>query len=229
LTPSIKSKTSYFTLHWALAVIVGVLLLDQCSKFYIKLNYPLSGYGVPPILDWGFFKILFVENSGMAMGTQLNDILPFINDEFAKLILTLFRLIAIGGLGYWLWNTLKKQDALLLSWALSLIFAGALGNIIDSVFYGVIFTDSYRTIATLFPEQGYAPLFFGHVVDMLQFPLVEWDWPEWVPFVGGDHFLFFQYIFNIADVAISTGVGILIVFNKKIFSKLEQSDVSLEE
>jgi signal peptidase II len=229
LTPSIKSKTSYFTLRWALAVIVGVLLLDQCSKFYIKLNYPLSGYGVPPILDWGFFKILFVENSGMAMGTQLNDILPFINDEFAKLILTLFRLIAIGGLGYWLWNTLKKQDALLLSWALSLIFAGALGNIIDSVFYGVIFTDSYRTIATLFPEQGYAPLFFGHVVDMLQFPLVEWDWPEWVPFVGGDHFLFFQYIFNIADVAISTGVGILIVFNKKIFSKLEQSDVSLEE
>jgi signal peptidase II len=124
---------------------------------------------------------------------------------------------------------LKKQDALLLSWALSLIFAGALGNIIDSVFYGVIFTDSYRTIATLFPEQGYAPLFFGHVVDMLQFPLVEWDWPEWVPFVGGDHFLFFQYIFNIADVAISTGVGILIVFNKKIFSKLEQSDESLEE
>ena len=113
MTPSIKSKTSYFTLHWALAVIVGVLLLDQCSKFYIKLNYPLSGYGVPPILDWGFFKILFVENSGMAMGTQLNDILPFINDEFAKLILTLFRLIAIGGLGYWLWNTLKKQDALL--------------------------------------------------------------------------------------------------------------------
>ncbi|MDA0792559.1 MAG: lipoprotein signal peptidase [Bacteroidetes bacterium] len=229
MTPSIKSKTSYFTLRCALAVIVGVLLLDQCSKFYIKLNYPLSGYGVPPILDWGFFKILFVENSGMAMGTQLNDILPFINDEFAKLILTLFRLIAIGGLGYWLWNTLKKQDALLLSWALSLIFAGALGNIIDSVFYGVIFTDSYRTIATLFPEQGYAPLFFGHVVDMLQFPLVEWDWPEWVPFVGGDHFLFFQYIFNIADVAISTGVGILIVFNKKIFSKLEQSDESLEE
>ncbi len=229
MTPSIKSKTSYFTLRWSLAVIVGVLLLDQCSKFYIKLNYPLSGYGVPPILDWGFFKILFVENSGMAMGTQLNDILPFINDEFAKLILTLFRLIAIGGLGYWLWNTLKKQDALLLSWALSLIFAGALGNIIDSVFYGVIFTDSYRTIATLFPEQGYAPLFFGHVVDMLQFPLVEWDWPEWVPFVGGDHFLFFQYIFNIADVAISTGVGILIVFNKKIFSKLEQSDESLEE
>lgn len=223
MTPSIKSKLSYFNSRWALAVIVGVLLIDQCSKFYIKLNYPLSGYGVSPILDWGFFKILFVENSGMAMGTELNDILPFISDELAKLILTLFRLIAISGLGYWLWKTLKKQNAVLLSWALSLIFAGALGNIIDSVFYGIIFTDSYRNIATLFPEQGYAPLFFGHVVDMLQFPLVEWDWPEWLPLIGGKHFLFFQYIFNIADVAISTGVGILIFFNKKIFSKSDQS------
>ena len=196
---------------------MAILLLDQGSKIYIKLHYPLSGYGVPPIVDWGFFKLLFVENKGMAMGTKLNDFLPFITEKTAKLILTVFRIIAIFGLGYWLWDTIKKQSGVLLNWALALIFAGALGNIIDSVFYGVLFSDSYGKVAQIFPDQGYAPLFYGHVVDMLQFPLVEWTWPSWMPLVGGDSFLFFQYIFNIADTAISTGVGILLVFNKKIF------------
>jgi len=196
-----------------------ILLLDQGSKFYIKLNYPLSGYGVPAILDWGFFKLLFVENKGMAMGAKLNDFIPFISEATSKLILTLFRIVAIFGLGYWLLDSIKKQSGILLNWALALIFAGALGNIIDSVFYGVIFTDSYGKIAEIFPEKGYASLFYGNVVDMLQFPLVEWTWPSWIPFVGGENYLFFQYIFNIADTAISTGVGILIFFNKKIFSK----------
>jgi signal peptidase II len=196
---------------------LAILLLDQGSKIYIKLHYPLSGYGVPPIVDWGFFKLLFVENKGMAMGTKLNDFLPFITEKTAKLILTVFRIIAIFGLGYWLWDTIKKQSGVLLNWALALIFAGALGNIIDSVFYGVLFSGSYGKVAQIFPDQGYAPLFYGHVVDMLQFPLVEWTWPSWMPLVGGDNFLFFQYIFNIADTAISTGVGILLIFNKKIF------------
>lgn len=215
---TLKAKQTYFNHFWALALILLILILDQGTKFYIKLHYPLSGYSIPAILDWGFFKILFVENSGMAMGTKLNDFIPFINEETAKLMLTLFRVVAIFGLGYWLWSTLKKQTSTLLCWALALIFAGALGNIIDSIFYGVLFSDSYNQIATFLPEQGYAPLFYGRVVDMLQFPLVEWDWPEWMPWIGGEHFLFFQYIFNIADTAISTGVGILIVFNKKIFS-----------
>ena len=151
------------------------------------------------------------------MGTKLNDFLPFITEKTAKLILTVFRIIAIFGLGYWLWDTIKKQSGVLLNWALALIFAGALGNIIDSVFYGVLFSGSYGKVAQIFPDQGYAPLFYGHVVDMLQFPLVEWTWPSWMPLVGGDSFLFFQYIFNIADTAISTGVGILLIFNKKIF------------
>ncbi|MFZ9075299.1 MAG: lipoprotein signal peptidase [Flavobacteriaceae bacterium] len=195
------------------------MLIDQGTKIYIKLHYPLTGYGVPPILDWGFFKLLFVENKGMAMGTKLNDFIPFISENSAKLILTLFRLVAISGLGYWLWDSVKKQTNTLLNWALALIFAGALGNIIDSVFYGILFSDSYGQIAQIFPEKGYAPLFYGHVVDMLQFPLVEWTWPSWVPVVGGENYLFFQYIFNVADTSISTGVGILIVFNKKIFSK----------
>jgi len=161
------------------------------------------------------------------MGTKLNDIIPFISEDGAKLFLTLFRLVAIVGLGYWLWDSIKKNAPILLNLALSLIFAGALGNIIDSVFYGVTFSDSYGRIATVFPEQGYAPLFYGHVVDMLQFPLVEWTWPSWIPGIGGNNFLFFQYIFNVADTAISTGVGILIVFNKKIFSEKESKiDVS---
>lgn len=196
-----------------------ILLLDQGTKIYIKLNYPLSGYGVPPIVDWGFFKLLFVENKGMAMGTKLNDFLPFISEDTAKLVLTLFRIVAIFGLGYWLWDAVKKQTSTLLNWALALIFAGALGNIIDSVFYGVLFSDSYGKVAQIFPAEGYAPLFYGHVVDMLQFPLVEWTWPSWMPLVGDEEYLFFQYIFNLADTAISTGVGILIVFNKRIFSK----------
>ena len=153
------------------------------------------------------------------MGAKLNDFLPFISEDTAKLVLTLFRIVAIFGLGYWLWDAVKKQTSTLLNWALALIFAGALGNIIDSVFYGVLFSDSYGKVAQIFPAKGYAPLFYGNVVDMLQFPLVEWTWPSWMPMVGGEEYLFFQYIFNLADTAISTGVGILIVFNKRIFSK----------
>ena len=109
--------------------------MDQTSKFLIKLNYPLSQYGNSAILDWGFFKLLFVENKGMAMGTKLNDVLPFLSDKAAKLVLTVFRLLAIIGIGYWLWDNIRKQTSNLFRWALCLIFAGALGNIIDSVFY----------------------------------------------------------------------------------------------
>ena len=110
----------------------------------------------------------------MAMGTKINDFIPFINENTGKLILTIFRVAAISGLGYWLLDSIRKQSGVLLCWALSLIFAGALGNIIDSIFYGVLFSDSNGQIAQFFPEKGYAPLFYGHVVDMLQFPLVEW-------------------------------------------------------
>lgn len=201
-------------------IILCLLLLDQAFKFFIKLNYPLSLYGNGAIIDWGFFKLLFVENKGMAMGTKLNDFLPFFSDKTAKLVLTVFRLLAIVGIGYWLWDNIRKQSSNLFRWALCLIFAGALGNIIDSVFYGVIFSHSYGQVATIFPKGGgYAPIFQGHVVDMLQFPLVSWNWPDWMPWVGGEHYTFFQYVFNIADFAISVGVGILIVFNKRIFGQ----------
>lgn len=196
-------------------------MLDQGSKIYIKLHFPLTLYGDQAIVDWGFFKLLFVENKGMAMGTKLNDLFPFLSDNIAKLILTLVRIVAIVAIGYWLWDNLNKHRSRIFLWALCLIFAGALGNIIDSVFYGLLFSDSFGQVATFLPEQGYAPLFFGHVVDMLQFPLATWEWPQWLPFVGGESYTFFQYIFNVADTAISTGVGLLIVFNRKVFNSSE--------
>lgn len=216
-----KFKPSNINLPKAVVIILCLLLMDQASKFFIKMNYPLSLYGNSAIIDWGFFKLLFVENKGMAMGTKLNDILPFLSEKTAKLVLTVFRLVAIIGIGYWLWdNIIHKQTSNLFRWALCLIFAGALGNIIDSVFYGMIFSHSYGQVATLFPEGGgYAPVFQGHVVDMLQFPLVSWNWPDWMPWVGGERYTFFQYVFNIADSAISIGVGILIFFNKQIFGQ----------
>lgn len=201
----------------ALILIILVLVIDQVSKMYIKLNFPLSVYGGNAIVDWGVFKILFIENKGMAWGTKINDIVPFISEEVGKLILTLFRLVAIAFLGNWLWKILSTKSSQLLIWALCLIFAGAIGNIIDSVFYGIWFSHSYGQIAEFMPEQGYASLFYGHVVDMLQFPLAAWIWPTWVPFVGGESYTFFEYVFNIADFAISCGVGILLFFNKRIF------------
>ena len=146
-------------LHGVIIILI-ILALDQFSKIYIKLNYPITVFSNETILDWGFFKILFVENKGMAMGAKLNDIIPFLTENTSKLLLTVFRLIAIVGIGYWLQDLYKGKSSVYLRWSLCFIFAGALGNIIDSVFYGLIFTDSYGQIATFHPGQGYAPMFF---------------------------------------------------------------------
>ncbi|GGD51709.1 lipoprotein signal peptidase [Muriicola marianensis] len=198
----------------SLVLVIVILLVDQISKVYIKTHFML-GESVD-VFDW--FKILFIENEGAAWGTKLSDLLP-ISDSAGKLILTVFRLFAITGIGYWLWDSIKKGASSTLITAVSLIFAGAVGNIVDSLFYGMIFNDSYNTVATLFSEDPYGKLFYGKVVDMLYFPLIDTVWPEWVPFVGGQDFRFFEPVFNIADTAISTGVGILVVFNKKAFGK----------
>jgi len=200
----------------AILLIVLVLVVDQISKIYIKTNFYL-GESVE-VFNW--FKILFIENEGAAWGAKLSDIFP-ISDENGKLILTLFRLLAICGIGYWLWDILRKAGSRTLILAVSLIFAGALGNIIDSLFYGLIFNDSSNQIATFMADDNYGGLFYGKVVDMLYFPLIDATWPEWVPFVGGGSFRFFEPVFNLADTAISTGVGILLVFNKKAFGKKE--------
>ena len=148
----------------------------------------------------------------MAWGTK-------IPGTYGKLILTIFRLLAITGIGYWLYDASTKHSSRYLMVAISLIFAGAVGNIIDSVFYGQLFSDSHHQLAEMFTDKPYQKWFHGEVVDMLYFPIFEGHFPDWFPIWGGQPFKFFNAIFNIADVAISTGVGILIVFNKKAFAK----------
>lgn len=201
------------SLKKASLIIVLVLLIDQISKIYIKTNFVLGEF----VEVFGWFKILFIENEGAAWGTKISDIIPFVSDEAGKLFLTIFRLIAICGIGYWLYSSIKKGGTQTLIWAQALIFAGAMGNIIDSVFYGVLFNESYGQVATLFAENPYSSLFHGRVVDMLYFPLIDTVWPEWMPWLGGKTLRFFEPVFNIADTAISTGVGILLVFNKRAF------------
>ena len=161
----------------------------------------------------------------MAWGTKISDFISFISDRTAKVILTSFRIVAIFGIGYWLYDARKKQSSKILIIAIALIFAGALGNIIDSVFYGVLFDDSYSQVASFLPEAGgYDNLLHGKVVDMLHFPLFEVDLPEWFPFSAGKRFSFFDPVFNIADMAISTGFIMLIVFNKKAFGESPKTD-----
>ncbi len=191
----------------AYLIIFLVLLVDQVSKIYIKTNFLL--HEEVHVFNW--FKILFVENEGMAWGAE-------IPGAYGKIALTLFRIVAVFGIGYWLWDSVKKQGSNLLIVAISLILAGAFGNIIDSVFYGRIFNDSSFEVATLFSDKPYAPWFYGKVVDMFYFPIIkDYPMPEWVPIIGGTNFTFFNAIFNVADVAISTGVGLLLVFNKRAF------------
>ncbi|MCK5400975.1 MAG: lipoprotein signal peptidase [Flavobacteriaceae bacterium] len=205
-------------------IIVLILLVDQISKIYIKTHFVLG----EDLKVFSWFQILFIENNGMAWGAKLNDFLPFISERTGKLILTLFRLFAIAGIGYWLVNTIKNNGSKILIIAISLIFAGALGNIIDSVFYGVLFSDSYGELAEFLPKDGgYDSLFHGKVVDMLHFPLWKGYLPEWLPFWGGQYFTFFDPVFNIADIAISTGIGILLVFNKKAFPKQDEQVKSI--
>lgn len=190
-------------------IIALILIVDQISKIYIKTNFFLG----EEIRVFEWFRILFVENEGMAWGMKLPG-------AYGKLLLTSFRLLAIVGIGYWLYDSIRKKLPTVVLVALCLVFAGAFGNIIDSVFYGVIFNDSVNQVATLFPEGGgYGILFHGKVVDMLYFPIWSGYLPEWVPFRGGQYFTFFEPVFNIADTSISIGIGLLLLFNKSAFPK----------
>ena len=195
-------------------LIAIILFFDQASKIYIKTHFELGQE--LKVFDW--FRVFFIENEGMAWGAKLSDISSYITDSTAKLFLSLFRVFAVCGIGYWLFQSLQKQASTMLIISITLVFSGALGNIIDSVFYGLLFDTSSGQIASFLPEKGYSGLFYGNVVDMLYFPMFKGYFPDWVPFVGGQYFSFFDPVFNIADMAISTGVGLLLFFNKKAFS-----------
>ena len=180
--------------------------LDQWSKIYIKTHFILN----EAVRVFSWFQIYFVENEGAAWGTK-------IPGEYGKLLLTLFRIIAVIGIGYWLITATKKQQPKVLIVSISLILAGALGNIIDSVFYGILFNHSYGQIATLFSNEPYGTLLHGKVVDMFYFPLIDTTLPNWVPIWGGERFRFFEPVFNVADSAICIAVGLMIIFHKKVF------------
>ncbi|CAG0961987.1 signal peptidase II [Flavobacteriales bacterium] len=203
-----------------LPVVILVLLIDQISKIWIKTNMYL-GQEFHVLGDW--FIIHFTENNGMAFGLELGG-------EIGKIILSVFRILAVIVIGYFVFRLPKEGAPKGLIICGALVLAGAIGNIIDSVFYGLIFNESYGQVATLFPaEGGYAPILQGRVVDMLYFPLIEGFFPEWVPFWGGEYFLFFRPVFNIADSAISVGIFIIFIFHKRFFNKKKSSEETITE
>ena len=184
------------------AIVAGIIVVDQIVKILVKTHMHI-GEDIPLIGEW--CRLHFIENEGFAFGMSFGG-------AAGKIGLTLFRIVATGVIAWFIWKQLKQNGRTSLIACLVLIFAGAIGNLIDSCFYGLLFNESFYNVATLFPpEGGYAPLLQGKVVDMFYFPLFDFYWPEWVPMIGGDHFEFFSAIFNVADAAITIGVIWLIV------------------
>jgi len=191
---------------WAIAFILLILIIDQIIKIWIKTTMTLDESVV--VTNW--FRIHFIENNGMAMGIEVT----------GKLFLSIFRIIAVIAIAYYIFQLVKKDFKFSYILFVSLVFAGAVGNIVDSIFYGVIFNESTPTqVAVLFsPEGGYSTWLHGKVVDMFHFPLFSFTWPAWIPFLGGSQFEFFKYIFNFADASISVGAIVLLLFYRKTFS-----------
>lgn len=205
----------------SIPLIVFILIADQIIKFWIKLTMTI-GEEYSVFDHW--FYIHFTENEGMAFGMTFGG-------ESGKLALSLFRIVAIGAIGWYLSDLIRKKANTGLIMSISLILVGALGNMIDSAFYGLIFSSSsYHTMATFLPEGGgYASFLHGKVVDMFYFPIIEGHYPTWMPFWGGDEFVFFRPVFNIADSSITTGVLILLLFQRKFFMKPDQKEDEQKE
>ena len=204
--------SKYFTKgRIALLIIFAVLIIDQIIKIWVKTH--MYWHESIRVTDW--FYIFFTENNGMAFGMEI----------FAKFFLTSFRIVAVGLIGWLLYKFVKKCMKTGFIVCVALILAGAAGNIIDSLFYGVLFNEStHAQIATFLPpEGGYASLFYGKVVDMFYFPIIDTYWPSWMPFVGGEHFIFFSPIFNFADASISCGTIALLLFYSKSFNEAYHS------
>ncbi|MCR5014867.1 MAG: lipoprotein signal peptidase [Bacteroidales bacterium] len=192
-------------------LVVALLIIDQVIKLLVKTNMTL-GQSIHVFGDW--FQIYFIENNGMAFGMQFGG-------HIGKYLLSIFRIVLVGVIIVYINRLLKKPET---PWGvlvgLSAIMCGALGNIVDSLFYGLIFSEStFTQVAQLFPEGGgYAPFLQGRVVDMLYFPLIDTDLPSWVPFWGGRHIIFFRPIFNFADSCITCGAIYLLIFHWRFFS-----------
>ena len=202
-----------------LFLILLVLIIDQIIKIYVKTHFTIGDE--TEVLGLSWFRIHFLENKGMAFGMNLGD-------KGGKILLTSLRIVLSVLIFLYMHRLIRKKERKIIIYSFALIFAGAVGNIIDSVFYGVVFNES--TIfapSTIFPDKGYAPLFFGRVVDMFYFPLIDTVWPEWMPIMGGNAFRFFNAIFNFADASITIGVLMLLVAilikPKNQFSKEERT------
>lgn len=191
-------------------IIALIIIADQVLKIWIKTHFTYGNTGVTG-MNW--FQLYFIENKGMAWGWEFGG-------SWGKMLLTLFRLAAVIFGTWYLSKIVKQQYTTGFIVCAALIYAGALGNLLDSMFYGMIFEESsYSHVARMFPADGYAGFLHGRVVDMLYFPIIDSRFPSWVPLVGGDDFEFFSPIFNIADASISTGVITLLVFQKRFFKK----------
>lgn len=198
----------------SLIIIFLILIVDQVLKIWVKTTMSLGDEFVV-FKDW--FILHFVENNGMAFGFEFAG-------EYGKMFLSIFRILAVVAIGWYLFKLAKQKEfpfGFIVS--ISLIFAGAIGNIIDSLFYGLIFQDSYGQVSAIFPEGGgYAGFLHGKVVDMFYFPLINGRYPEWLPFLGGNQFIFFRPVFNIADSAITIGIFSILIFYRKYFNTVEK-------
>lgn len=191
-------------------LIISILAVDQAVKFIIKTNMVI-GDEIPVFGNW--FRIHFLENNGMAFGMEWGG-------KTGKVALSVFRMLAIAGIAWYLNSIIKKNAHTGLILSVSAIIAGAAGNLIDSAFYGMIFSESWHTPAVLFPDGGgYSSFLHGRVVDMLYFPIIDTHWPDWSPIKPGQSFIFFRPVFNLADTSITTGVLAILLFQKKFLEE----------